>query len=106
MKVKKYKDGTFNIFYEVGDMVKVVDNDKYSTKKSENIGKWGEIVKMKGNPVTAKLTIDVDGGQIEEFVWNVIPSDESGNEIPSEDLDKIQPVREGLRIKRFDEFKL
>lgn len=104
MKLKTYKDGTFNIFYEVGDMVKVVDNDKYSTKKSENVGKWGDITKIKGKPVTAKLTIDVDGGEIEEYVWNVVPVDEDGNEIPKDKMKELQSVKESKRIKRFDEF--
>ena len=104
MKIKKYKDGTFNIFYEVGDIVKVIDNDKYSTKKSENVGKWGDVSRVKGNTVTAKLTIDVDGGEIEEYVWNVVPVDEEGNEIPKEKLMDFQTIKEGIKIKRFGEF--
>ena len=104
MKIKTYKDGTFNIFYEVGDIVKIIDNDKYSTKKSENVGKWGDVSRVKGNPVTAKLTIDVDGGEIEEYVWNVVPVDEEGNEIPKEKLMDFQTIKEGIKIKRFGEF--
>lgn len=104
MKVKRYKDGTLNIFYDVGDMVKVVDNDKYSSKKTENEGLWGEVTKIKGKPVTAKLTIDTKSGEIEEFVWNVIPVDEMGNEIPKDELSEFQSVKESRRIKRFNEF--
>lgn len=104
MKIKTYKDGTFNIFYEVGDIVKIIDNDKYSTKKSENVGKWGYISRIKGKPVTAKLTIEADGGEIEEYVWNVVPVDEEGNEIPKDKFVEFQSVKESRRIKRFGEF--
>ena len=92
MKIKIYNDKTFNIFYEKGDFVKIIKNEKYG--KPENIDLWGEVLKVTGKPITAKLTINTEKGEIEEYVWNVVPVDEKGVEITKDQLFKMVPVKE------------
>lgn len=94
MIVKKYADGTYNIFYEVGDYVKVKETSKYGEGEMENANKFGEVVKVTGNPVTAKLTIDIEDGQIEEYVFNVVPSNEEGEVLTQEDISKNETITE------------
>ena len=36
MVVKKYSDGTYNIFYEKGDFVKIKDVSKYGEQENKN----------------------------------------------------------------------
>jgi len=111
MKIKIYNDKTFNIFYEKGDFVKIKENEKYS--KPENVGLWGEVIKLTGKPLTGKLTIKVDDKEIEEYVWNVVAVDEDGKEITKEQLFKMVPVKENYeidmsidrKILKFEEFE-
>ena len=87
MKIKIYHDKTYNIYYDVNDYVKV---------KKNNI--WGQVVKITGKPITAKLTIDTDNGIIDEYVWNVIPVTEDGTDITKEQLFKMIPIDESVII--------
>jgi hypothetical protein len=88
MKIKIYNDETFNIFYEIGDFVKIKDDNN-----------WGEVVRISGKPITAKLSINTDDGEIDEYVWNVVPVDENGVEITKEQLFKMIPVKENKNYK-------
>lgn len=84
MKVKIYFDNTFNMQYEVGDYVKIQNNPKFGPENNDE-GKWGEVISISGKPLTAKLTIETeDGEKIENYVWNVKPTNENG-EILSDD---------------------
>lgn len=112
MKIKIYHDKTFNIFYEKGDFVKIKENEKYG--KPENVGLWGSISKVTGKPITAKLTINTEKGTVEEYVWNVVPVDETGKEITEKQLFEMVPVKESKnyeidlssdrKILKFQEF--
>jgi len=86
MIVKKYSDGTYNIFYEVGDFVKVKDISKYGEQENENAAMWGEVLKVQGKPLTAKLIINTEKGQIEEYVFNVKPTCSKGEELTEEEI--------------------
>jgi hypothetical protein len=86
MNVKKYTDGTYNIFYEVGDFVKIKDISKYGEQSIDNAQMWGEILKVDGKPLTAKLSINTKKGQIEEYVFNVIPVNNKGEELTEEQI--------------------
>ena len=81
MVVKKYADGTYNIFYEVGDFVKVKDTSQYGEQEIDNAKMWGEVIKVQGKPLTAKLIINTEQGQIEEYVFNVVPTCKEGDEL-------------------------
>lgn len=111
MIVKRYADGTYNIIYEKGDHVKVKDVSKYGEQENEHAKEWGEVVSVSGNPLTAKLLINTDDGQIEEYVFNVVPTDENGNELTEEQImenetiseTKIDPIHY-KQILKFNEF--
>jgi hypothetical protein len=94
MVVKKYSDGTYNIFYEMGDFVKVKDVSKYGEQDIENAQMWGEVTKVEGKPVTAKLTIDTKNGQISEYVFNVIPVNKDGEELTEDQILKNETITE------------
>ena len=85
MVVKKYSDGTYNIFYEKGDFVKIKDISKYGQTENENAQMWGEVLKVEGKPLTAKLIINTDKGQIGEYVFNVSPVNGEGVELTEEE---------------------
>ena len=115
MKIKIYHDKTYNIFYEKGDYVKVKQNEKYG-KVSNDENVWGTVLKVSGKPLTAMLTIKLSEEEtIQEYVWNVIPVDENGREITSEQLFKLYPLTEsknyeiklspGRKILKFEEFE-
>ncbi len=95
MKVKKYDDNTINIHYEIGDYVKVKHNLKFGSP-DEKENKWGRVVKVIGKPLTAKLMIETDKGNIESFVWNVKPTDEDGNLLNKEEIIEQSKVVETL----------
>jgi hypothetical protein len=97
MKIKKYDDNTINIQYEIGDYVKVKNNPKYGNY-NEKEDKWGKIIKIIGKPLTAKLIILTDNGNIESFVWNVKPSDEDGNLLNKEEIIERSKVVEVLDL--------
>lgn len=110
MKIKIYHDKTYNIFYEIGDYVKIKHDKKL---RSDDKPLWGQVTKINGKPLTAKLTIDTNKGIIDEYVWNIIPVTEDGTEITHEQLFKIIPVTESLfdlsdindkKIIKFNEF--
>lgn len=94
MVVKKYADGTYNIFYEVGDFVKVKDISKYGEQENENAQMWGEVIKVEGKPLTAKLIIDTGEGQIGEYVFNVLPVNNEGVELTEEEILANETVTE------------
>jgi len=94
MVVKKYSDGTYNIFYEAGDFVKVKDISRYGDQEMDNAQMWGEVIKVDGKPLTAKLTIDTQNGQIEEYVFNVKPVNEEGEELTEDDILENETVTE------------
>ena len=94
MVVKKYTDGTYNIFYEVGDFVKIKDISKYGEQENDNAQMWGEVLKVQGKPLTAKLIIDTDKDQVEEYVFNVIPTCSKGDELTEEEILKNETITE------------
>ena len=94
MVVKKYTDGTYNIYYEVGDFVKVKDISKYGEQENTNAKMWGEVIKVQGKPLTAKLIIDTEKGQIEEYVFNVIPTCSYGDELSEDEILENETVTE------------
>ena len=94
MVVKKYTDGTYNIFYEKGDFVKVKDVTKYGESDNENAQTWGEVLKVEGKPLTAKLIINTDKGQIEEYVFNVSPVNTEGGEFTEEEILSNETITE------------
>jgi hypothetical protein len=94
MVVKKYSDGTYNIFYEVGDFVKVKDISRYGDQEMGNAQMWGEVIKVEGKPLTAKLIIDTQDSQIEEYVFNVKPSNDEGEELTEEEILENETVTE------------
>lgn len=91
MKIKIYHDKTYNIFFDEGDFVRVKDKKE-----------WGEVVKVTGKPITAKLTIKTDKGLIDEYVWNVIPVTDEGIDITKEQLFKMIPIDESVVIDNND----
>jgi hypothetical protein len=95
MKIKTYKDGTYNIFFEVGDFVKVKANDKFSAPKSKE-GTWGEVKKIAGKKSQAVTFEDVDGEMHTEFAWNLIGVDVDGKQIPESQLFKLTPIKESI----------
>lgn len=111
MVVKKYSDGTYNIFYEKGDFVKIKDTSKYGDQEIENAQMWGEVIKVEGKPLTAKLIIDTEDGQIEEYVFNVVPTNDEGEELTEEEIlenetiteKKIEP-KDYKKIIKFSDF--
>lgn len=109
MNVKKYADGTYNIIYETGDYVKVKEKTKYSDDVSKNANKWGEIVKIIGKPITAKLTINIGDGEIDEYVFNVKPVNENGEELTEEQILQNTQITEEIKrdyknIIKFNDF--
>jgi hypothetical protein len=94
MVVKKYSDGTYNIFYEKGDFVKIKDISKYGQQEIENAQMWGEVIKVEGKPLTAKLIIDTGDGQISEYVFNVLPVNAEGVELTEEEILDNETVTE------------
>jgi hypothetical protein len=95
MKIKIYHDKTYNIFFEEGDYVKVKkDND------------FGKVLKVIGRPITAKLIIETDKGQIEHYVWDVVPVTEEGIDITQEQLFKMIPVTESFDISNNTDNKI
>lgn len=109
MVVKKYSDGTYNIFYEKGDFVKIKDTSKYGDQEIENAQMWGEVIKVEGKPLTAKLIIDTEDGQIEEYVFNVKAVNDQGEELTDDDILKNEVVNEKTikdykKIIKFSEF--
>lgn len=94
MVVKKYSDGTYNIFYDKGDFVKVKDTTKYGEAENDNAQAWGEVLKVEGNPITAKLIINTEKGQIEEYVFNVVPTCSKGDELTEEEILANESVTE------------
>jgi len=94
MVVKKYSDGTYNIFYEKRDFVKIKDISKYGQQENQNAQMWGEVFKVEGKPLTAKLIINTEKGQIEEYVFNVLPVDSSGVELTEEEILSNETVTE------------
>jgi hypothetical protein len=103
MKIKTYKDGTYNLYFEVGDHVKIKTNDKFG-KPSSKDGTWGKVTKTSGKKVSKVEFKDKDGEKHEEFVWSLIPVDEKGTKIPEDQLFKLTPVKESRLIKKFSEF--
>jgi len=94
MVVKKYSDGTYNIFYEKGDFVKVKEISKYGQQENENAQAWGEVLKVEGKPLTAKLIINTEKGQISEYVFNVLPVNKEGIDLTEEDILSHETVME------------
>lgn len=94
MIVKKYLDGTYNIFYGKGDFVKIKDIGKYGDQEIENAQMWGEVLKVEGKPLTAKLIINTENGQIEEYVFNVLPVNQKGEELTEEEILENERVTE------------
>ena len=111
MIVKKYSDGTYNILYEPGDFVKIKEKSEYGDSDLPNADKWGEVVKVTGKPVTAKLTIDTEDGQVEQYVFNVIPVDNDGVELTEEqilsnsDISETNKITDYKNIIKFDDFE-
>ena len=111
MVVKKYSDGTYNIFYEKGDFVKIKDVSKYGEQENKNAQMWGEILKVEGKPLTAKLIINTEKGQIGEYVFNVLPVNSEGTELTEEEIlanetvteKKIEP-QDYKKIIKFEDF--
>jgi hypothetical protein len=95
MKIKKYDDNTINIQYEIGDYVKIKHNPKFGNPDDKE-DKFGKIIKVVGKPLTAKLIISTDKGNIESFVWNVKPADEDGNILNKEEIIEQSKVVEKL----------
>ena len=111
MVVKKYSDGTYNIFYEKGDFVKIKDVSKYGKQENENAQMWGEILKVEGNPLTAKLIINTEDGQINEYVFNVLPVNSEGTELTEEEIFENETITEKVivpenykKIIKFEDF--
>jgi len=98
MVVKKYADGTYNIFYEVGDFVKIKDVTKYGQTDNENAEMWGEILKVEGKPITAKLIINTENGQVSEYVFNVLPVNEEGVALSEEEILANETVTEKKKV--------
>ena len=94
MIVKKYADGTYNIFYDKGDFVKVKDTTQYGEMENANAKMWGEILKVEGKPLTAKLIINTEKGQIEEYVFNVVPVCSKGEELTEKEILENETVTE------------
>jgi len=111
MVVKKYSDGTYNIFYDKGDFVKIKDISKYGEQEIDNAQMWGEVLKVEGKPLTAKLIINTENGQIEEYVFNVMPVNKKGEELTEEEIlenetvteKKIEP-KDYKKIIKFEDF--
>lgn len=101
MVVKKYSDGTYNIIYDKGDYVKIKKVSKYGGKPLDNADIWGEITNITGNPLTSKLTINTENGQIEEYSFNVVPSNEEGVELTDEEILNNEVISEKI-IKNTD----
>ena len=98
MKIKKYDDNTFNIQYDVGDIVKVHHNVKFG-EASKDEDKWGKITKITGKPLTAKLDIETVDEKIQVFVWNVKPADEEGKLLTKEEIFSKAHVVEMIQVK-------
>ena len=98
MKVKKYDDDTFNIHYEIGDIVKIKHNPKFGENDKDE-DRWGKVVRIVGKPLTAKLIIEpIETDKIEAFVWNVKPVDEEGKILPKEEIMKKAKVVEMIQV--------
>ena len=111
MVVKKYADGTYNIFYDKGDFVKVKDVTQYGETENANAQMWGEVLKVEGKPLTAKLIINTEKGQIEEYVFNVVPVCPEGDELTDKEILDNEAVTEKKivpndykRIIKFEDF--
>jgi hypothetical protein len=103
MKIKTYKDGTYNIFFEIGDFVKVKSNDKFASPKSKE-GTWGKVKKVTGKKAQSVAFEDADGESHIEFVWNLIGVDSDGKQIPESQLFKLTPIKESRVVKSFFEW--
>lgn len=105
MKIKIYKDSTYNIFFEKGDHVKIQSNEKYSDPTSKE-GVFGQVVSVSGARLNAKVKFkDKEGETHEEFAWNLVPVDESGKKIPENKLFKLVPTTESFIALKYQEFK-
>jgi len=102
MKIKTYKDGTYNIFFEEGDIVKVKANSKFTTPKSKE-GTWGKVKRVSGKKAQSVVFEDADGEMQTEFVWNLIGVDKDGKQIPESQLFKLTPIKESIATS-FTEF--
>ena len=98
MKVKKYDDNTFNIHYEIGDLVVVKHNPKFGAP-SEKEDMWGKVTKVAGKPLTAKLSVETENDKIEEFVWNIKPANEEGKLLTKEEIFSKAHVVEMIQVK-------
>lgn len=72
---------------------------------------WGEVLKVEGKPLTAKLIINTESGQIGEYVFNVLPVNSEGTELSEEEIlanetvteKKIEP-KDYKKIIKFEDF--
>jgi hypothetical protein len=103
MKIKTFKDNTYNLYFEVGDHVKVKSNDKFG-KATAKDGTWGKVTKVTGKKVSKVEFVDKDGKKHEEFVWSLIPVDKEGSKIPESQLFKLTPVKESKIVKKFSDW--
>lgn len=105
MKIKIYKDNTYNIFFEKGDQVKIHHNDKYSEPNSK-VGTWGSVISVTGKKLTSKVKFKDEKGEYhEEFSWNLIPVDDSGKKLPEKQLFELVPTNENFIVLKYDEFR-
>jgi hypothetical protein len=96
MIIKKYFDDTYNIQYQIGDYVKVKNNPKFG-EADDSEEKWGEVKFISGKPLTAKLTIETEDGEtIEQYIWNVKPTDENGNLLTDDETFNLAAVVESI----------
>lgn len=94
MKIKIYKDKTYNIFFEKGDYVKVKSNPKFPKPASKE-GTWGKVTKSQKS-MNSKIEFEKDKNKFEEYPWNLIAVDEKGNQIPEKQLFELTPIQESL----------
>jgi hypothetical protein len=97
MIVKKYYDGSYNLQYEVGDLVRINPKKKYGMDDTFQPF-FGKIVKMMGKPLTAKLFLENDGKKAQSFAWDVSPCDENGQPLTQEQILETGKITESFNL--------
>ncbi len=87
MITKNYDDGSKAFFYEEVDLVRVIKDKQDLGFSSTKIGDWGKVIKTRGNPFIAFVTVQFHGyseGYCATLAcWNLEPCDDKGNPLSS-----------------------
>ena len=104
MKIKIYKDDTYNVFFEKGDFVKVKHNPKFPSPKSKE-GTWGKVTKTQ-KTINTKVLFEKGKEKFEEYPWNLVAADSNGKVIPESQLFELSPIKESKEVIEFSEWRV